>query len=142
MKSQQFCGPCFGQFGVSTSRGRNFGIRSLFGVHYISLERYHRGDSFWGFNQSLQMSLRRSIPKNLHSGPQNGPESQKLLKIVNYQNCQKHVLGQLEKVGSHRYPPRSSQISVSSSVTYNLFCKQLIRQKFMAKIREVCILGF
>jgi hypothetical protein len=31
----------------------------------------------------------------------------KLLKIVNCQNCQKHVLGQLEKVGGHRYPPGS-----------------------------------
>jgi hypothetical protein len=34
-------------------------------------------------------------------------DPKKLLKIVNYQNCQKHVLGQLEKVGGHRYPPGS-----------------------------------
>jgi hypothetical protein len=32
---------------------------------------------------------------------------EKLLKIVNYQNCQKTVLSQLEKVGGHRYPPGS-----------------------------------
>jgi hypothetical protein len=30
-----------------------------------------------------------------------------MLKIVNYQNCQKTVLSQLEKVGGHRYPPGS-----------------------------------
>jgi hypothetical protein len=26
------------------------------------MERYHRGDSFWGLNQSLQITLRISIP--------------------------------------------------------------------------------
>jgi hypothetical protein len=34
-------------------------------------------------------------------------EVKKLLKIVNYQNCQKTVLNQLEKMGGHRYPPVS-----------------------------------
>ena len=34
-----------------------------------------------------------------------GPK--KLLKIVNYQNCQKIVLSELEKVGGHQYPPGS-----------------------------------
>jgi hypothetical protein len=36
-----------------------------------------------------------------------GPK--KLLKIVNYENCQKTILNQLEKVGGHRYPPISLQ---------------------------------
>jgi hypothetical protein len=52
----------------------------------------------------------RTMPKKRRLGPQNGSESsgpEKLLKIVNYQNCQKIVLSQLEKVGGHRYPPRS-----------------------------------
>jgi hypothetical protein len=50
------------------------------------------------------------FPKKRRLGPQNGSGSsgpEKLLKIVNYQNCQKIVLSQLEKVGGHRYPPGS-----------------------------------
>jgi hypothetical protein len=44
-------------------------------------------------------------------GPQNGSRSsgpKKLLKIVNYENCHKVVLSQLEKVGGHRYPLSSN----------------------------------
>jgi hypothetical protein len=51
-----------------------------------------------------------TYPKKRRLGPQNGSGSsgpEKLLKIVNYQNCQKVVLSQLEKVGGHRYPPGS-----------------------------------
>jgi hypothetical protein len=47
------------------------------------------------------------FPKKHCLGPQNGSRSEKLLKIVNYQNCEKNVLSQLEKVGGHRYPPGS-----------------------------------
>ena len=49
-----------------------------------------------GLNQILCFSLRRLIAKNHRLGPQNGPESlglEKLLKIV---SCQKIVLNQLE----------------------------------------------
>jgi hypothetical protein len=52
------------------------------------------------------------MPKKRRLGPQNGSGSsgpKKLPKIVNYQNCQKTVLSQLEKVGGHRYPPGSSR---------------------------------
>jgi hypothetical protein len=45
-----------------------------------------------------------TYPKKCHLGPQNGSGSlgpEKLLKIVNYKNCQKDVLSQLEKVGGH-----------------------------------------
>jgi hypothetical protein len=48
------------------------------------------------------------MPKKRRLGPQNGSGSsgpEKLPKIVNYQNCQKIVLSELEKVGGHRYPP-------------------------------------
>jgi hypothetical protein len=62
------------------------------------------------------------IPKNLHLGPQNGPESLKLLKIVNCQNCQKIVLRELEKVGGHRYPPGSIEVIL------NLPPPKLVRQ--------------
>ena len=37
-------------------------------------------------------------------GPQNGPGSENLLKIVNCQICQKNVLSQSKNVGGHRYP--------------------------------------
>ena len=55
----------------------------------------------------LRLSLRTSISKKLHLGPQNGPGSKNLLKIVNCQNGQKTVLSHLGKVGGHRYPPGS-----------------------------------
>jgi hypothetical protein len=51
--------------------------------------------------------LRTSISKKLHLGPQNGPGSENLLKIVNCQNGQKIVLSHLENVGGPRYPPGS-----------------------------------
>jgi hypothetical protein len=51
--------------------------------------------------------LRTSISKNLHLGPQNGPGSENLLKIINCQNGLKTVLSHLEKVGGPRYPPGS-----------------------------------
>jgi hypothetical protein len=41
------------------------------------------------------------FPKTHHLGPQNDSRSEKQLKIVNYQNCRKMVLSQLEKVGGH-----------------------------------------
>jgi hypothetical protein len=52
--------------------------------------------------------LRTSISKKLHLGPQNGPGSENLLKIVNCQNGQKIVLSHLENVGGPRYPPGST----------------------------------
>jgi hypothetical protein len=54
--------------------------------------------------------LRTSISKKLHLGPQNGPGSENLLKIVNCQNGQKIVLSHLENVGGPRYPPGSSTL--------------------------------
>jgi hypothetical protein len=46
----------------------------------------------------------RYMPKKRCLGPQNGSESsglENLPKIVNYQNCKKTILSQLEKVGGH-----------------------------------------
>jgi hypothetical protein len=57
-----------------------------------------------GAQSCLRLSLRTSISKKLHLGPQNGPGSENLLKIVNSQNGQKTVLSHLEKVGGPRYP--------------------------------------
>jgi hypothetical protein len=60
-----------------------------------------------GAQLCLRLSLRTSILKKLHLGPQNGPGSENLLKIVNCQNGQKIVLSHLENVGGPRYPPGS-----------------------------------
>jgi hypothetical protein len=60
-----------------------------------------------GAQSCLRLSLRTSISKKLHLGPQNGPGSENLLKIVNCQNGQKTVLSHLEKVGGPQYPPGS-----------------------------------
>jgi hypothetical protein len=52
----------------------------------------------------MKISKSEDTQKKRRLGPQNGSRSsgpEKLLKIVNYQNCQKVVLSQLEKVGGH-----------------------------------------
>jgi hypothetical protein len=59
------------------------------------------------FSDQTMPKKRRLVPQN--SSRSSGPE--KLLKIVNYQNCQKIVLSQLEKVGGRRYPPGSERYS-------------------------------
>jgi hypothetical protein len=51
--------------------------------------------------------LEKRDPEKPSFRPSKWPRKLKLLKIVNYQNCQKTVLSQLEKVGGHRYPPGS-----------------------------------
>jgi hypothetical protein len=58
---------------------------------------------FGGYVEGIPIFL-PIFPKNVIYGLKTtlevlGPE--KLLKIVNYQNCQKIVLSQLEKVGGH-----------------------------------------
>jgi hypothetical protein len=50
-----------------------------------------------------------------------GPE--KLLKKVNYQNYQKTVLSQLEKVGGYRYPPRLGSPS-QTRVKHEVVCER------------------
>jgi hypothetical protein len=98
---------------TSTSRGRNFCIRSPFGALDTSLERSIRGLQLLTVNIKSRMThifFGGLMPKKRRLGPQNGSGSsgpEKLPKIVNYQNCQKIVLSQLEKVGGHRYPPGS-----------------------------------
>jgi hypothetical protein len=63
-----------------------------------------------GAQSCLWISLKTLISKKLHLGPQNGPGSENLLKIVNCQNSQKIVLSHLEKVGGPRYPPGSAPV--------------------------------
>jgi hypothetical protein len=76
-------------------------LLSLAVVGKVSSRRFILGENIKG------TSIFSHFPKKHRLGPQNGSGSEKLLKIVNYQNCQKTVLSQLEKVGGHRYPPGS-----------------------------------
>jgi hypothetical protein len=66
------------------------------------LERYHRGDSFLGLNMP-SLILRRSIPKNLHLGPQNGPE----VKTAKNSKLPKLSENYFEPVGKGGWPPIS-----------------------------------
>jgi hypothetical protein len=45
--------------------------------------------------------------KKRRLGPQNGPKSMGLIKLLKIVSCQKTFLSQLEKVGGHRDPPGS-----------------------------------
>ena len=60
-----------------------------------------------GPQSCLRLSLSWDDPEKPSFRPSKWPWKLKLLKIVNCQNCQKIVLSHLEKVGGHRYPPRS-----------------------------------
>jgi hypothetical protein len=89
---------------TSTSQGRNFGIRSPFRAQDSSLERYIRGIQLLCEKHQNSFDVSPHFPKNCCLGSQNGSRSpglEKLLKIVNYQNCQKIVLSLFEKVGGH-----------------------------------------
>ena len=72
------------------------------------------------------------IPKKKRClGPQNvsgSSEPEKLLKIVNYQNCQKVVLSQLQKVGGNQYPP-GSNIPIFKPKTSDVYWKSNVWQR-------------
>ena len=70
--------------------------------------------------------IETSISKKPHLGPQNGPGSENLLKIVNCQNGQKTVLSHLEKVGGPRYPPGSPLSGQSMYMFFHLHPQHLI----------------
>ena len=93
---------------TSTSQGCSFCIRSLFGALDTLSERSMQGLQLLCEQHLTLFHVAPRFPKKSHLGSQNGFKSlglEKLLKIVNYQNCQKTVLSQLEKVDGHRYPP-------------------------------------
>jgi hypothetical protein len=115
MKHQKSCGPRLGKL-----------VHQLPGAVTFAYDlRFRRVIARWkgimrrfilGAQLCLWISLRTSISKKLHLGPQNGPGSENLLKIVNCQNGQKTVLSHLEKVGGPQYPPGSinqHEISIS-----------------------------
>jgi hypothetical protein len=106
MKRQKSCGPRLGKLvhqlpGVVTF-AYDLRFRRVIARWKGIIEEIHFGGSI-----CLWLSLRTLISKKLHLGPQNGPGSENLLKIVNCQNGQKTVLSHLEKVGGPRYPPGS-----------------------------------
>jgi hypothetical protein len=106
MKRQKSCGPCLGKLvhqlpGVVTF-AYDLCFRRMIAHWKGSVEEIH-----FGGNMEVYSILLPVFPKKHRLGPQNGSGSETMLKIVNYQNCQKTVLSQLEKVGGHRYPAGS-----------------------------------
>jgi hypothetical protein len=107
MKRQKSCGPRLGKLvhqlpGVVTF-AYDLRFRRVIARWKGIIEEIHFGGSI----MPLAIIENLYLKKKLHLGPQNGPGSENLLKIVNCQNGQKTVLSHLEKVGGPRYPPGS-----------------------------------
>jgi hypothetical protein len=107
MKRQKSCGPRLGKLvhqlpGVVTF-AYDLCFRRVIARWKGIVEEIHFGGSIMPSTIIENLNLE----KKLHLGPQNGPGSENLLKIVNCQNGQKTVLSHLEKVGGPRYPPGS-----------------------------------
>jgi hypothetical protein len=97
MKRQKSCGPRLGKLvhqlpGVVTF-AYDLCFRCMIAHWKIIIVEIH-----FRYNNEGTFIFQTCFPKKHRLGPLNGLGSLKLLKIVNYQNCQKHVLSQLEKV--------------------------------------------
>ena len=106
MKRQKSCGPRLGKLvhqlpGVVTF-AYDLRFRDVIARWKVIVKEIHFGGSIMPSNIIENLYL-----KKLHLGPQNGPGSENLLKIVNCQNGQKTVLSHLKKVGGPQYLPRS-----------------------------------
>jgi hypothetical protein len=132
MKRQKSCGPRLGKLVHQLPGVINF----AYDLHFRRMIDHWKGIieeiHFGGNNQGV--SYFSPFSKKHRLGPQNGSGSKKLLKIVNYQNCQKIVLSQLEKVGGHRYPPGSINPIINSQIPCNIKILNLIKPyKIMLK---------
>ena len=97
---QKSCGPRLGKL-VHQLPGV---VTFAYGLHFRRMIAYWKGiieEIHFRGNIYETSMLILVFPKKCVLGPQNGSRIEKLLKIVNYQNCQKIVLSQLEKVGGH-----------------------------------------
>jgi hypothetical protein len=118
MKRQKSCGPRLGKLvhqlpGVVTF-AYDLHFRCVIACWKGIIEEIH----FGGLNHAFNLSLRSLIPKNLHLGPQNGPEvktakNSKLPKLS--ENC-------LEPVGKGGWPPISIWINPPSLGINGLHC--------------------
>jgi hypothetical protein len=114
MKRQNSCGPCLGKL-----------VHELHGVVTFAYDlRFRRMIARWKFiveeihfGGSIMPSaiIEELDPEKNSFRPSKWPRKLKLLKIVNCQNCQKTVLIQLEKVGSHQYPSVSKGNQINDS---------------------------
>jgi hypothetical protein len=106
MKRQKSCGPRLGKLVHQLPEVITF----AYDLHFRStitrwkgiVEEIHFGGSIILFSINEKLYLEKPSFR-----PSKWSQRLKLLKIVNCQNCQKTLLGQLEKVGGHGYPPRS-----------------------------------
>jgi hypothetical protein len=122
MKRQKSCGPRLGKL-----------VHQLPGVVTFAYDLCFRHDSHWkgiieeihfGGNHALATSL-RSFPKNLHLGPQNGPEvktakNSKLPKLP--ENC-------FEPVGKGGWPLISTWINPPSLGSNGIHCVEFLGER-------------
>ena len=106
MNRQKSCGPRLGklvqQLPSVVTFSYDLHFRCMIARWKGIIEEIH----FWGSIIPLAIIVKLN-PEKPSFRPSKWPRKLKLLKIVDYQNCQKTILSELEKVGGHRYPPGS-----------------------------------
>jgi hypothetical protein len=106
MKRQKSCGPCLGklvhQLPEVVTFSYDLHLRRMISHWKCIITEIHFGGSIMPLT-----IIEKLDPEKPSFRPSKWPRKLKLLKIVNYQNCQKTMLSQLKKVGGHLYPPRS-----------------------------------
>jgi hypothetical protein len=83
------------------------------------LERYHRGDSFWGLNQSLQVIIEKLDPKKPSFRPSKWPRK---LKTAKNSKLPKLPENYFEPVGKGGWPPISTWINPPSLGSNGIHC--------------------
>ena len=122
MKCQKPCGPHLGKLVHQLPEVITFAYDLCFWCMIARwkgiIEEIH-----FRYNIEGNFIFQTCFPKKTSSRASKQFRKWKLLKIVNYQNCQKTVLSQFEKVGGHRYPPGSTLLSI---INCALFLKYLL----------------
>ena len=117
MKNQNSCGPHLGKLVHQLPRVVTFAydlrFRRMIARWKGIIEEIHFGGSIISLTITEDLYLEKPS-----FGPSKWPQKSKTAKNSKLPNCQKVVLSQLEKVGGHRYPPRS--------LIDNRYCKRLI----------------
>jgi hypothetical protein len=107
MKRQKSCGPRLGKLVHQLPGVVTFAYDLRFRRMIARWKDLSENYNFWPEQHRSTIHVAPPFSQKTSFRASKWPRKLKLLKIVNYQNCQKHVLGQLEKVGGHRYPPGS-----------------------------------
>jgi hypothetical protein len=141
--------PVLGSLVYQLPGGVTLAYDLLFGAHDSSLERYHQGDSFWGLNQSLWLSLRCSIPKKPSFRPSKWPQKFRNRKTAKNSKLPENCF---EPVGIGGWPPISTWINPPSLGRNGLHCiefpgereKRLLNlhlDELLALLEKLCCLA-